>query len=598
MADAGAVIIARSNTKEARVLASIRLYAQLLGKYLRPYWPVVALVGLLMLGATVLQVVAPQIVRRFIDLASEQGDLDSLYMAAVLFLGAGISVHVLQALYKYIGRGIAWRATNRLRLDLTLHTLRLDMGFHNTRTPGELLERIDGDVERLANFFSQLFVQLVSALLLMAGLIIATWLEDWRFGLAVAVFALFFLVTRVRLLYFLMPFWEVESEARAQLYGFLGERITGIRDIQKSGAVPFTMARLYETLRRRVLSWMKAGIVGRLVWGVVSTFNSFRYPLGLAVGAYLFYQGEITIGTVYLIWHYFLMIQTPVHAISREFEDLQRAGASIRRVKEVLDTAPGVKDGPGTALSKGRPSIQFDDVSFSYRAGTRVLHDVSFRLEPGQTLGLLGRTGSGKSTMSRLLFRFYDPEEGAVKIDGVDLRSLRLDDLRSRVGMVTQEVQLFEATVRDNLTLFDPSVPDRRIDDTLGSLGLEDWRGSLPDGLDTWMTSGGRLSAGEGQLLAFARVFLRDPDCVVLDEASSRLDPATERLVQRAVDRLLSERTAIVIAHRLATIQRVDRILVLEGGQVREHGDREALSRDPDSVLSGLLRTGLEEVLT
>ena len=580
------------------MLASIRLYAQLLGKYLRPYWPVVALVGLLMLGATVLQVVAPQIVRRFIDLASEQGDLDSLYMAAVLFLGAGISVHVLQALYKYIGRGIAWRATNRLRLDLTLHTLRLDMGFHNAHTPGELLERIDGDVERLANFFSQLFVQLVGALLLMAGLIIATWLEDWRFGLAVAVFALFFLVTRVRLLYFLMPFWEVESEARAQLYGFLGERITGIRDIQKSGAVPFTMARLYETLRRRVLSWMKAGIVGRLVWGVVSTVNSFRYPLGLAVGAYLFYQGEITIGTVYLIWHYFLMIQTPVHAISREFEDLQRAGASIRRVKEVLDTAPGVKDGPGTALSKGRPSIQFDDVSFSFRAGTRVLHDVSFRLEPGQTLGLLGRTGSGKSTMSRLLFRFYDPEEGAVKIDGVDLRSLRLDDLRSRVGMVTQEVQLFEATVRDNLTLFDPSVPDRRIDDTLGSLGLEDWRGSLPDGLDTWMTSGGQLSAGEGQLLAFARVFLRDPDCVVLDEASSRLDPVTEHLIQRAVDRLLSERTAIVIAHRLATIQRVDRILVLEGGRVREHGDREALSRDPDSVLSGLLRTGLEEVLT
>ena len=580
------------------MLASIRLYAQLLGKYLRPYWPAVSLLGVLMLVGTVLQVVAPQVVRRFIDLASEQGDLSSLYMAALLFLGAGISVHVLQALYKYMGRGIAWRATNQLRLDLTLHTLRLDMGFHNAHTPGELLERIDGDVERLANFFSQLFVQLVSALLLMAGLIIATWIEDWRFGLAVAVFAAFFLVTRVRLLYFLMPFWEVESEARAQLYGFLGERITGIRDIQKSGAVPFTMARLYETLRRRVLSWMKAGIVGRLVWGVVSTVNSFRYPLGLAVGAYLFYQGEITIGTVYLIWHYFLMIQTPVHAISREFEDLQRAGASIRRVKEVLDTAPGVKDGPGTALSKGRSSIEFDEVSFSYRAGTRVLHDVSFRLDPGQTLGLLGRTGSGKSTMSRLLFRFYDPEEGAVKIDGVDLRSLRLDDLRSRVGMVTQEVQLFEATVQDNLTLFDPSVPDRRIDDTLDSLGLEHWRASLPDGLDTWMTSGGRLSAGEAQLLAFARVFLRDPDCVVLDEASSRLDPATERLVQRAVDRLLSERTAIVIAHRLATIQRVDRILVLEGGQVREQGEREALSRDPNSVFSGLLRTGLEEVLT
>ena len=165
--------------------------------------------------------------------------------------------------------------------------------------------------------------------------------------------------------------------------------------------------------------------------------------------------------------------------------------------------------------------------------------------------------------------------------------------------MVTQEVQLFEATVRDNLTLFDPSVPDRRIDDTLDSLGLEHWRASLPDGLDTWMTSGGRLSAGEAQLLAFARVFLRDPDCVVLRRGVVPARPGDRApRIQRAVDRLLSERTAIVIAHRLATIQRVDRILVLEGGQVREQGEREALSRDPNSVFSGLLRTGLEEVLT
>ena len=579
------------------MFVTIRLYSRLLGQYLRPYWPQVALLGLLMLSGIALQVVTPQIVRYFIDLASEQSVLGALYTAALVFLGAGVSAHVLQELSRYLGRGIGWRATNRLRLDLTLHVLRLDMGFHNAHTPGELLERIDGDIERLANFFSQLFVQLVGALLLLIGLVLATWLEDWRFGLAVAGFSAFFLLTRVRLLYFLMPFWRVESEARAQLYGFLGERLSGIRDIQKSGAVSFTVARFYEALRRRVFSWMKAGIVGSLVWGAVSTINSARFPLGLAVGAYLFWRGQITIGTVYLIWHYFWMVHIPIQAISREFEDLQRAGASIQRVRELLDTTPRVKDGPG-AVSTGQPSIEFSDVSFSYRVGTRVLHNVSFRLEPGKTLGLLGRTGSGKSTMSRLLFRFYDPEEGSVRLDDVDIRSFHLDDLRRRVGMVTQEVQLFEATVRDNLTLFDPSIADRQIKETLSSLGLGDWYDSLADGLDTRMAAGGQLSAGEAQLLAFARVFLRDPDCVVLDEASSRLDPATEHLIQQAVDRLLSGRTAIVIAHRLATIQRVDQILVVEGGRVREQGEREALAQDPESVFSALLRTGLEEVLT
>ena len=185
-----------------------------------------------------------------------------------------------------------------------------------------------------------------------------------------------------------------------------------------------------------------------------------------------------------------------------------------------------------------------------------------------------------------------------VRVGDVDVRDLRLDDLRRRVGMVTQEVQIFEATVRDNLTFFDRDIDDGRIVETLDSLGLGQWFLSLPDGLETQMRSGGgQLSAGEGQLLAFARVFLRDPSCVILDEASSRLDPATESLVQTAVDRLLKGRTAIVIAHRLATLQRLDEIMIIEGGRVQEHGQRAGLAADASSRFAGLLRTGLEEVM-
>jgi ABC-type multidrug transport system fused ATPase/permease subunit len=231
-----------------------------------------------------------------------------------------------------------------------------------------------------------------------------------------------------------------------------------------------------------------------------------------------------------------------------------------------------------------------------------VLHDISFQLEPGQVLGLLGRTGSGKTTLMRLLFRLYDPDQGAIRLGGVDIRAARLAELRGRIGMVTQDVQLFHASVRNNLTFFDTSIADEHILRALDELGLTDWYAALPDGLDTLLAAGGSgLSAGEAQILAFTRVFLHNPGLIILDEASSRLDPATERLVERAVGRLLhpqgSRRSGIIIAHRLATVQRADAILILEDGRILEYGAREQLMNDPTSRFAQLLRTGMEEVL-
>ena len=562
----------------------------------------VLLLGVLLITSTGLQLITPQIIRRFLDIAHEQGALGSLYLAALVFLVLGLSSQLLRAFTMYLGRDVAWRATNRLRADLTMHVLQLDMGLHSAHTPGELLERIDGDIERLANFFSQFFVHLLGALLMLVGLVVISWWEDWRFGGAMAAFVAFFMLTQARIVKFATPFWQAESVARADFYGFLGEQLGGIKDTQKSGTASFTMRRMYELERRRVFTHMKAGIISGVTTGLSHSANSFRIVAGLAVGAYLFQRGDITIGTVYLIFHYLQMVGMPILTISWEFEDLQQASASIIRVKELMDRAPRVLDGGGATLPACRPacrlSIEFSEVSFSYNPDVTVLQDISFRVEPGKTLGLLGRTGSGKTTMSRLLFRFYDTDKGSVRVGDVDVRELRLGDLRSRVGLVTQEVQLFQASVRDNLTFFDPQVPDATIVETLESLGLGTWYRSLPDGLDSELTaSGGQLSAGEAQLLAFARVFLRDPDYVVLDEASSRLDPATEQLIQLAVDRLLNGRTAIVIAHRLATVQKLDEIMIIEDGQVREHGERQSLATDPTSRFAGLLRTGLEEAL-
>jgi ATP-binding cassette subfamily B protein len=258
---------------------------------------------------------------------------------------------------------------------------------------------------------------------------------------------------------------------------------------------------------------------------------------------------------------------------------------------EYADERPTTED--------GSPNTSDDDPpSFVFRPSSSVLDDISFTLAPGQVLGLLGRTGSGKTTLTRLLFRLYDLSEGAIRLGGVDLRAARLGELRTRVGIVTQDVQLFQASIRDNLTLFDRSVTDDRILSMLDQLGLSRWLTALKQGLDTELgPGGGGLSAGEAQLLAFARVFLQDPGLVILDEASSRLDPATERLIERAVDRLLAGRTGIVIAHRLATVQRADEIMILERGQIVEHGPRELLANAPASRFATLLRAGMEELL-
>jgi len=577
-------------------------YWDLLVDYLRVQrWRVAAL-AVLLFGNIGLQLLNPQLMRWFIDTASSGSPLDRLTLVGALFFVLALAQQGVSVLATYTGETVAWRATNLLRYDLARHCLHLDMSFHNTRTPGELIERIDGDVNTLSNFFSQFVIRLVGNSILLLGILCLLFLIDWRVGLVIGVFVAITMMVLLRLRNISVPHWKASSEAHAALFGFLEERLGGTQDIRSNGATAYVMRRFYELIRT---AW-RADLRARWMINIMinSTFVLFATGSTAAFvsSSYLYQSGLITIGTVYLIFHYTEMLMQPIQQITQQLEDLQRAGAGIVRVRELTNTSTRLLDGPGAALAPGALGVEFDGVRFGYDAAEPVIHDLSFTLRPGTVIGLLGRTGSGKTTLTRLLTRLYDASHGSIRLaagdSAIDIRQLRLADIPRHVGMVTQNVQLFNAAVRDNLTFFDQSIPDERILAVLHELGLIEWFRALPDGLDTVLASGGGgLSAGEAQLLAFTRIFLKDPGLVILDEASSRLDPATEQRIERAIDRLVEGRTAIIIAHRLQTVERADEIMILEDGRIHEYGSRRELALDQDSRFARLLRTGLEEVL-
>ncbi|MCB9119380.1 MAG: ABC transporter ATP-binding protein [Caldilineaceae bacterium] len=597
-------------------------HRHVLGVYLRPQWGRVLLLALLILLSIGLQLVNPQIIRYFIDATQQAGASPAIVAAALLYLLVGLAQHGAALATVALSLDVGWRATNALRADLLRHVLGLDMTFHKAYTPGALIERVDGDVSALGDFFAQFLVRVAANVLLIAAILVIVLRTNALAGAALLVYTVLTVIVLVFVQRIGVVRWNAAREAWSDQMGFIEEHYAGAEDLRGVGAEPYVLYRLFGYMRALTEQARSGWMAQALGYALTNFLYVAGYALGLALGAWLYTQGQVTIGTAFVLVYYVGMLADPLEALRGQGEILQQATVGVRRVGSLLNQQSQIATAGTRTLPDGPLTVEVDTVTFTYTdtspqspttpipqhltpspphpliPSSPHLDTLSFTLPASRTLGVLGRTGSGKTTLTRLLYRLYDPDDGTIRLDGVDLRAVAHDELRRRVGVVTQDVQLFHATLRDNITFFDPQIDDAAIEAALAELGLLDWVRAMPDGLDTMLASGGHgFSAGEAQLLAFTRLLLRDPGLVILDEAASRLDPVTERRLEGAIDRLLDNRTAVIVAHRLHTVQRADDILILENGAIVEYGARRVLAADPSSRFARLLQSGLEEVL-
>ena len=573
-------------------------WRRLLTTYLRPYRGLVAVLAAALFTSIGLQVATPQLVRTFIDRVTSP-QADGLRTLAALYIGAALLQQGVRVVTVWLTELVGWLTTNALRADLMAHCLALDPAFHRTHSPGVLIERVDGDVTGLSMFFSQFLLNVVGNTLLLIGVLVVVSVQEPVAGGVLTVFAVVVVLVLLSVRRVAAPAWERARAASGELFGFVEERLAGTEDIRSSGAVLHTLRGFYDRARRRTWATSHARVMDAITWSTNSIIRASALAISFVLPAVLVQRGEITVGAAFVVYFYAQLLVQPLTNMSHQVEQLQQAIAGARRVVELFDVTSVVVDGDRTELPAGPLAVSFGGVTFGYDDDPPVLRDVSFDVPEGSVLGIVGRTGSGKSSLAKLLVRLHDVRDGTIDVGGVDVRRLARHTLREHVALVTQEVHVLRASVRDNVTLFDSSVDDAAVLGALDRLGLGQWLRNLPDGLDTVIGGAGSgMSAGEAQLLAFARTFLRAPGVVVLDEASSRLDPATETVLEAGVDALLDGQTGIVIAHRLATLERCDSILVLEAGQVVEHGDRRDLADDPASRYAALLAAGLDVVPT
>lgn len=555
----------------------------LIATTMAPYWRSLALAFVLLVGMAVLGVVPPYLLSRAIDGPIKVGDTGALWLLAALYAGAVVLSFALQYGQVYLLQRSGQRALADMRRRLFEHMLRQNMDFFGRHGVGELVQRLTGDIDALNSLLSTSVVTILTEGMTLIAVVVVMLVVNWKLALLVlAILPLLAVVTR----FFrrrIRRSSDAERSMIARVSGYLNEQINGMLLVQLFRRER-TSATDFEDFNRR---YRQTLIVQRkqsaIFLAVLEVLTSLALASLLYWGGHGVLAGWATLGILVAFVQYAERAFQPVLRLSEQYNNVQIALASAERIARLLELTPSIHDPARPAtLSAVRGSIEFRKVHFAYQLDEPVLRGISLEIQPGQSVAVVGPTGAGKSSLAALLARFYDPQEGAILLDGEDIRNLRLSDLRRAVAVVPQDPICIAGTISSNIRLYEKSLTDAAVRRAAEHANAVTFIEQLSEGYETVVDPGGaNLSLGERQLLSLARAFALSPTGVlVLDEATSSIDTATEALIQEALQRLLHERTSIVIAHRLTTIRNADRIIVLERGRIVEDGTHaELLSR-------------------
>ncbi len=574
---------------------------RMLGSLLRPHWRALAIFATVLTVATAIPLASSVLLARFVRLAVDREPAARLVPVALAYAGLGLLSSGMTVIVTWRATIAAWSITNSLRHELTDAVLRADLAFHRDRTPGELVTRVDADVTSMTQFLSTVVAQLIAIAALAVGTVVVALVVEPVLAPALAVTC-----TMVGLVTWAVRNRSVEQTvveraAEAELMSAAEQYLAGADDVAALGAgrhgvarVGMKSAAMVEAVRHRVREQMA-------MQGTIRMSIAVAEVMVIAWGALMAARGRTDVAGVLLGYRLVAAVSGKVDHLTWRLQDAQGASGAATRVMDLVAERREIAGGR-EPMPAGAVTVTFEDVSLVYdddEGQQAAVEQLDLRLPAGRMLGVIGRTGSGKTSLARLLLRLVTPTGGRVTLNGVDLTSIDEDAFRRRVTAVPQDVQLFPGTVEQNVTLF--AEHDRtEVVAALEAVGLGDWLASLPSGLDTRLASDTRdeggtrvgLSSGQAQLLALSRALLRDPAVVVLDEATSRVDPATQAAIAQAMQRLVAGRTAIVIAHRLETLDICDDIAVLADGRLVEHGERAVLAADPHSHYARLLQAG------
>ncbi len=537
-------------------------------------WQFIGAIGVASV-ATLVRLLGPLIIRGGIDDGIAKGDKRTIVTAAAVYVGLLVVQYFASAAAQWSVAIVGERYLVRLRSVVFGRLLRLDMGFYSRSKSGVLVSRMTSDIESLQEFASDGAVLALTNLLTVVGVAVALVLVDWQ--MAFAVFAVVLVLAGATVLFQRQArrAYDQVREHIGSVLATLQEGITGVRVVQaftQEDAQASTFGRVNERYfeanmaAARAISWY---------FPVVAFLRIIALAAALGIGTSRVLNGSMTIGTLVAFLLYLDWFFQPIINLSNVYNLLQSALAAIAKLFGLMDETVVVDDKPG-AFDLSEPvsgSVALETVSFSYKPGTMVLDDVSVMVGAGERVAIVGKTGSGKSTIAKLIMRFYDPQLGVVAIDGNDLRDITKRSRTDALALIPQDGFLFAGTLRENIAYADQDSPDEAVWNVLRAMGIDDWVRSLPEGLDTEVRErGGRFSAGERQLVALARAFLSDPSIIVLDEATSNLDPETEIQVEGALRVLLAGRTSVVIAHRLRSAERADRVVMVDSGRIIAEG--------------------------